>query len=182
MHWAISEASLDDVDGLALIGGATFLETFAGTLDGAAIVAHCRHAHSADAYRAFLESGYQAWLARLAPGGAPIGFALLGPADLPGAAEDGSDLELKRIYVLSRFHGKGPGRALMECAVMQAAARRAHRVLLGVYKHNDRALHFYQKNGFAQIAERRFRVDDRDYEDVVLAKPLRAKRSPAPKP
>jgi len=174
MDWSIGEASLDDVESLALIGSATFLETFAGTLDGAAIVAHCRRAHSAAAYRTFLEGGYQVWLAKISPGDAPIGFALLGPADLPGAATDGSDLELKRIYVLSRFHGNGPGRALMEQAVARAAERRARRVLLGVYKHNGRALHFYRKNGFVQIAERRFRVGDRDYDDIVLAKPLQA--------
>lgn len=172
MDWTIGEASADDADRLALIGSATFLETFAGILDGSAIIAHCQREHGEAAYRRFLGAGYQAWLATVAPGNAPIGFALLGPADLPGAAEDGSDLELKRIYVLSRFHGGGPGKALMQRAVEQAAERRAQRVLLGVYRHNERAIRFYQKNGFAQIAERRFRVGDRDYEDIVLAKPL----------
>ena len=174
MDWTIEEASADDADRLALIGAATFLETFAGILDGSAIIAHCQREHSAAAYRRFRECGYQAWLAAVTPGNAPIGFALLGPADIPGAAEDGSDLELKRIYVLSRFHGGGPGKALMQHAIEQARARRARRVLLGVYRHNERAIQFYQKNGFAQIAERRFRVGDRDYEDIVLAKPLGA--------
>lgn len=172
MNWTIGEAFAEDADRLALIGSATFLETFAGILDGSAVVAHCRQEHSAAAYRRFLECGYQAWLATVAPGEGPIGLALLGPADIPGAAEDGSDLELKRIYVLSRFHGGGPGKALMQRAVERAAERGARRVLLGVYRHNERAIRFYQKNGFAQIAERRFRVGDRDYEDIVLARPL----------
>jgi ribosomal protein S18 acetylase RimI-like enzyme len=174
MNWTVRKASLDDADRLALIGSATFLETFAGILDGSAIVAHCQREHSADAYRGFLGSGYQGWLAIVTPGDAPVGFALLGPADLPGAATDGSDLELKRIYVLSRFHGGGPGKTLMERAVEEAARQKARRVLLGVYKHNDRAIRFYRKNGFSQIAERRFRVGDRDYEDIVLAKALSA--------
>src|SRR5689334_20349713 len=147
MNWTVRKASLDDADRLALIGSATFLETFAGILDGSAIVAHCQREHSVDAYRRFLASGYQAWLAIVTPADAPVGFALLGPADLPGAATDGSDLELKRIYVLSRFHGGGPGRTLMERAVEEAGRQKARRVLLGVYKHNDRAIRFYRKNG-----------------------------------
>jgi len=172
MDWTIRDATIADADRLALIGGATFLETFAGTLDGAAIIAHCQREHSAATYQRFLEGDYQAWLAVVSPGDAPIGFALLGPPNLPGAIEDGSDLELKRIYVLSRFHGDGPGRALMKLAVEQAARKGARRLLLGVYKHNERALRFYRKNGFDQVGERRFRVGEREYEDIVLAKPL----------
>jgi len=174
MDWTIEEASAEDADRLALIGAATFLETFAGILDGSAIVAHCQREHSAAGYRRFLDGGYQAWLATVTPDKAPIGFALLGPAEIPGAAEDASDLELKRIYVLSRFHGGGPGKALMQRAVERAAERGARRVLLGVYRHNERAIRFYQKNGFAQIAKRCFRVGDREYEDIVLAKPVGA--------
>ena len=172
MDWTIREASLNDADRLALIGAATFLETFAGILDGSAIVAHCQREHSPDAYRRYLESGARAWLATLPPGDAPIGFALLGAADLPGHAADGSDLELKRIYVLSRFHGRGPGKTLMQRAIDQAAQSGARRLLLGVYAHNDRAIGFYRKSGFSQIADRRFRVGHRDYEDIVLARTL----------
>lgn len=170
MEWTIREASLGDIDGLALIGGATFLETFAGILDGAAIVAHCQREHSSTAYQRLMDTGYRAWLAVAPPGDAPIGFALLGPPNLPGAADN--DLELKRIYVLSRFHGGGLGRALMQRAIDEAARFGARRLLLGVYRHNERALRFYGKNGFAQIGDRRFQVGDRDYEDIVLAKPL----------
>ncbi len=36
-----------DAETLALVGAATFLQTFAGVLDGAAVVAHCAAAHSA---------------------------------------------------------------------------------------------------------------------------------------
>ena len=43
--WTIREAGADDAAALALIGAATFLETFAGILDGDAIVAHCAAKH-----------------------------------------------------------------------------------------------------------------------------------------
>lgn len=173
MTWKICEASSTDADRLALIGAATFLETFAGVLDGDAIVAHCLREHSSAAYRGYLAEGALAWIGEVGPGRAPVGFALLGRADLPGAAKDGTDLELKRIYALFRFHGGGLGQALLRRAVERARVSGAERLLLGVYAGNTRALAFYKKNGFSKLADRRFQVGEQDYEDVVLAKALR---------
>ncbi len=170
MDWTVRPAAAADAGALALVGGATFLETFAGVLDGDAILAHVVREHTPEAYRRHLGSDSVAWLAEVAPGGAPVGFALLAPADLPGAQPD--DLELKRIYTLARFHGTGVGQALMAQAVACAAERRSRRLLLGVYAGNERAQAFYRKHGFARIAERQFRVGDRLYDDIIFARPL----------
>lgn len=174
MTWTLRRAVAHDVDRLALVGAATFLETFAGILDGDAIVAHCQKEHSPAAYRRYLDDGGQAWLVEAAIGGAPVGFALVGNPNLPGASSDGTDLELKRIYTLSRFHGGGVGGALMQEAVSHAERAGFRRLLLGVYIGNARARAFYARMGFSQIGERTFRVGDRDYDDVVLARPLNA--------
>ncbi|HEV2597192.1 N-acetyltransferase [Sphingopyxis sp.] len=168
--WTIREAGADDASALALIGAATFLETFAGILDGDAIVGHCAAQHSEAAYRTLLAGGARAWLAEAQPGGAPIGFALVGKPDL-AASLDG-DIELKRIYSLSRFHGSGLGAALMKEAL--EAARGYRRLLLGVYARNERALAFYRKQGFADLGTRRFNVGGKLYDDLVLARPLAA--------
>jgi len=169
-EWTIREAGSDDAAALALIGAATFLETFAGILDGDAIVGHCDAQHSEAAYRAYLAAGARAWLAEARPGGAPIGFALVGRPDLAAARE--GDIELKRIYSLSRFHGSGLGAGLMKQAL--AAASGHDRLLLGVFARNDRALAFYRKQGFADIGVRQFDVGGTLYDDLVLARPLAA--------
>ncbi len=166
--WTIREAGEGDAAALALIGAATFLETFAGIIDGAAILGHCAAQHSEAAYRSYMAAGARAWLAEAQPGDAPIGFALVARPDL--AAAEAGDIELKRIYSLSRFHGTGLGAALMERAV--AAAEGHRRLLLGVYARNDRALAFYRKQGFADIGTRRFDVGGNLYDDRVLARPL----------
>jgi GNAT superfamily N-acetyltransferase len=170
--WEVREARLEDASRLALVGAATFLETFAGILDGSAIVAHCDAEHSAAAYSRYLGAGCKAWLAETREGSAPAGFALLGSSSLPGTDPDGADLELKRIYSLSRFHGTGLGGALMAEALAYASREGAQRLLLGVYAGNERAMAFYKKQGFSRIADRRFRVGSRDYDDVVFAKIL----------
>lgn len=168
--WRIRSAGAQDSDRLALVGAATFLETFAGILDGAAIVAHCAREHVPAAYEAYLGNGAVAWLGETETGTGPVGYALVAAATLPGA--EPGDLELKRIYVLSRFHGSGLGRALMDVAIGHARRAGAPRLLLGVYKDNERALAFYARNGFVRAGERLFQVGDRHYEDLVLARPL----------
>ena len=166
--WRLREAGPADVETLALIGAATFLETFAGILDREAIVGHCAAQHSAARYAAYFADGARAWLAEAETGGAPIGFALVGKPDLD-AAQPG-DIELKRIYTLSRFHGSGLGGALMAAAV--DAAQGHERLLLGVYARNLRAISFYHKQGFADIGTRQFNVGGKLYDDRVLARPL----------
>jgi ribosomal protein S18 acetylase RimI-like enzyme len=170
----IRQATTSDADALALVAKATFLETFAGVLEGADIVAHCADEHTATRYTAWLATPDAAlWLAEIAPGAAPVGYALLSRPDLPVADPRPTDYELKRIYVLSRFHGTGVGGALLEAVSAAAKARGGKRLLLGVYAGNARALAFYGRQGFRAVAERQFQVGARTYDDRVLALELR---------
>lgn len=57
-------------------------------------------------------------------------------------------LELKRIYVLKEFHGKGIARILMEFILSYAHVKKYEVVWLGVWEHNLRAQKFYEKYGF----------------------------------
>ena len=166
--WQVRQAEAGDVAALSLVGTATFLETFAGVLPGPAIVAHCARSYAPEAFAAYLAKGSRAWIAEAVPGDAPVGFAQLTAPDLPGA-QDG-DVELKRIYLLSRFHGTGVGAALMAAAVAGAAGHK--RLLLGVYARNARAIAFYRKQGFEPIGERQFDVGGQLFDDVVLARAL----------
>ncbi|WP_309623766.1 GNAT family N-acetyltransferase [Novosphingobium sp.] len=170
--WNIREADAADAEALALVGAATFLEAFADVIEGKDIVAHCAKAHSAQVYRDYLATGSIAWLAETALG-APIGYALNSAPDLPGMAV--GDRELKRIYVLSRWHGSGLAAALMAQSLQEASDH--DRLLLGVYRHNHRARAFYAKHGFVTIAERMFRVGETDHHDLVLARLLTATES-----
>ncbi|PNQ77665.1 GNAT family N-acetyltransferase [Erythrobacter sp. SAORIC-644] len=162
----IREAGAADAGRLSLVADATFLETFAGMISGEALVAHCERAHAPDYLRQLLAAGAKAWLAEL--DAAPIGYALVNRPELD-AAEPG-DIELKKIYLLSRFHGSGIAGRLFEAALAGAAGH--DRLLLGVKQDNERAIGFYRKQGFEQIATRRFDVGGTFYDDVVLARAL----------
>lgn len=166
----IRRAHADDAGALALAGAATFLETFAGILHGRDIVEHCRVQHAPQVYQDWLaDPSTASWLAETVERDAPVGYAVIAPAKLPVADLSEDDLELKRIYLLSRFHGGGVGRELMRHAVVEARERGARRLLLGVYAGNERALGFYARHGFRRIGERHFQVGGTSYGDAVLA-------------
>lgn len=161
-----------DAAALALAGQATFLESYATDLPGADIVAHCLIEHSESRYAAWLgDPAYRLWLAEVAGPRVVVGYAVLAPADLPVPLEP-SDLELKRIYLLSRFQGLGVGARLMAAAVEAAKVSGAGRLLLGVYGGNTAAMAFYARQGFAVVGERQFQVGANTYDDLVLARTL----------
>ncbi|MDB5471117.1 MAG: family N-acetyltransferase [Caulobacter sp.] len=161
-----------DAARLAIIGQATFLQTYAGIVDGGDILLHGSKTHGEAAYAALLaDPQVDLFLATLPPGEAPVGFAMLSPPDLPVETGPG-DLELRRIYALHRFHGEGLGPRLMAAVLERARARGARRLLLGAYGENHRAIAFYAKHGFTQVGTRVFHVGENFYDDVVLAAEL----------
>jgi GNAT superfamily N-acetyltransferase len=160
-----------DERGMALVGKATFLETYAGVLDAPDILDHCEVEQGEPRYAAWLKTpGYRSWIAEV-EGGAPVGYAVMGPPDLP-IETTVKDMELKRLYLLHSVHGTGLGRRLMHAVVEAATAVGARRLLLGVHNGNARALAFYARQGFGHAGRKPFQVGSRIYDDLVLARPL----------
>ena len=180
IRYQLRECAPGDEEALALVGAASFLEAFAGTLHGSAILGHCRKQHSAERYREWLNSpeAFAAMAEVAGPDGeaaeataAPVGYAVLCPPDLPVPLAP-HDIELKRIYLLHRFQKLGIGTALMDWAVAKARSAGKRRMLLGVYGKNEPALAYYARCGFRQTGQRRFQVGDQVYDDAILARDL----------
>ena len=165
----ITIAAQKDVRALAQIGAATFLEAFVTEIDGEAIINHCETQHSYETYAKYLAAPEsRAWIARYSETSVPIGYALNCKPELDEVAPKDGDIELKRIYVFSRFHASGAGRALMDASIKHALERRAPRLLLGTYEDNHRAVAFYKKYGFETIGTRRFFVGGVYYDDIIM--------------
>ena len=79
------------------------------------------------------------------------------------------DVELKRIYVLNRFHGAGLGAKSMTTAMESAASDSFTRILLGVFGVNSRAITLYARQGYVEAGVQKFRVGANEYDDLVLA-------------
>jgi len=115
------------------------------------------------------DPGSHAWLAEVGPGLAPVGYLVLTKPDLPLPDLGPGDLEVKRIYLLSRFQGGGIGRNLMRAAEAVARGAGVRRLLLGVYSGNAAAIAFYRRLGYVQAGERSFQVGATTYHDLVFA-------------
>ena len=160
---------------LSLVGQAAFLEAFAGVLDGQDILGHCARQHSNEKYAGWLsDRASTVWIAEIAPGQAPVGFLLLTTPDLPLADVTPTDAEIKRVYLLHRFQGSGLGARLMAEAQAEAKIRGLRRLLLGVYAHNVAAIKFYEKLGYRRVGERKFKVGENTYDDLLLGLTLTA--------
>ena len=170
----LRRATLGDENALSVVGAATFLESFIHDIPGPDLVKHCQVQHALEIYRSYLSAEdprYACWLVEYLHTGAPIGYAVTCPPDLPiDSAAD--DIELKRIYIFSKFHGSGAGKLLGDAADAHGRALGCKRMLLGTYEGNERAIAFYTREGYTTIGTRQFQVGDRVFDDIVMAKSL----------
>lgn len=156
-----------DEQALAMVGQATFLESLAGYVSGADILAHCQYLHSPLVYSQWLHQPEMSiWLAETQPGAAPVGYLVMGPAedDHPDGA-----VRIRRVYLLHRFQGMKIGRRLMDAALAQARIRAARRAVLHVYIKNLGGLAFHHRYGFSIAGARNYRVNGVDYDNHIMA-------------
>jgi RimJ/RimL family protein N-acetyltransferase len=106
--------------------------------------------------------------------GAPAGFLILG-----GLGTDDRSVELKRLVIAEP--GRGLGRRTLHLLKRVAFGRLgAHRLWLDVMRHNERARHLYESEGFAAEGTLReaILVGGR-FRDLVLMSVLEHEHRPA---
>ncbi len=77
-------------------------------------------------------------------------------------------LEIERIYVLKKYHGKNIGFALYEKAIEIAKSRNVEFIWLGVWEKNLRAIQFYKKIGFLEFSKHIFKLGDDVQVDIMM--------------
>lgn len=166
----LRRAIAGDQGKLSLIGAATFLESFANDHDGDQVVRFVANDHSIEAYAiALADPAKRHWLVEEAVG-APVGYAMALPATLPGT-DAATDFELKRIYLLSKWHGGGWGAKLYQAVEDEARDAGARRLVLSVYMENVAAQRFYRERGFEEVGRWPYPGFDTS-EDYIYAKAL----------
>lgn len=154
---------------LSLLGGATFLESYAHMLPVSDVLSHVAHQHSPDVYGRWLnDAASRCWLLEFAAGQAPVGYAVVTRPDLPLPDVGAQDLEIRRIYLLHKYQRAGLGVRLMRAVTEHARDAGCRRLLLGVYSRNAAALAFYERQSFTRVGTRQFRVGANDYFDYIL--------------
>ena len=85
---------------------------------------------------------------------------------------DELSLEIERIYVAEAFQKKGVGKFLLEHAINSARQKQKKYIWLGVWEKNERALRFYEQNGFYRIGTHCFILGKDRQTDHIMRKDL----------
>jgi GNAT superfamily N-acetyltransferase len=81
--------------------------------------------------------------------------------------------ELNKLYILEWFCGKGIGARLMELAEQEVKQRGIELMWLWVLESNERAVSFYQRQGYEWIGNAPFQMEVNSYDNKVMLKRLR---------
>ena len=148
MEVNIRRITNDDVPVLSVLAKQSFYDTFTGTCTEEDMRSFLEAYFNEKKLAAEVkESGNFFFFAEI--GGVPVAY-LQFMEDYTGfpLMKKWKALELKRIYVLKEYYGKGIAQQLMDHILNYAKERNYEVVWLGVWEHNVRAQKFYEKYGF----------------------------------
>jgi GNAT superfamily N-acetyltransferase len=170
---AYRDAGPADAPLLAELSRRTFVETFGHLYREEDLEPFLGQLSEASLRRELETPGFQVRLAEA--DGEPAGFAKLGPLALP-VDPRGHAVELRQLYLLEPWQGRGIARAMMDWTLDEARGRRADEIYLSVWTGNHRARRFYAGYGFAFVAPYAFMVGDQADEDEIWRLRLRDPR------
>ncbi len=169
----IREATIDDAELLALLGSETFWDTYRRTtqLDRTYIRAYMSEAFTVTKITTELKDANTKFL--LAEiNKKPVGYSKVVFDKFHESLKGKKPMEISRIYLERSFWGKGYGLQLLEACFDQARDHDCDSVWLGVWRHNERAIRFYEKNGFEIVGIMEFNLASSLQKDHVMEKKL----------
>ncbi|WP_336962779.1 N-acetyltransferase [Chryseobacterium contaminans] len=100
----------------------------------------------------------------------PIGYAKLKVHSPTEFIDSSAGSQLQKIYVLKEFLDKKAGKALMDELMTSFENSDQQYLWLSVLNSNERALQFYDKNGFSKVGEHQFSIGKEDFDFFALSK------------
>ena len=167
----IRKARPTDAGALAVLAEQTFRETFGMANSQEDMDTHCA-ANFGNALQ-LAEIGDPDWTTLVAEdAGSLIGYGQLRWSPAPACVAGARPVEVYRLYVDSRWHGRGIASMLMSALLQQANEGDADTVWLGVWESNPRAIAYYRKSGFREVGEHRFMLGSDPQRDMVMSRRL----------
>lgn len=162
-----------DGPALAAMARRCFAETFGHRYDTRDLENFLDAAYGPDGLLAELKDPQVDFRVALA-GKEIVAYAKVSPLNAPAGNPQPGALELRQIYVLKPWQGKGVAKSLMEWALERARIRRSPEIYLTVFDDNHRAKRFYARNGFVDVGGCLFRCGTSVEDDRIWRRPLAA--------
>lgn len=168
----IRRAGPGDAAALAELAARVFGATFAASNDPDDLAEYLAGTFGAERQRAEIAAPGASTLLAFAGADGPVGFAQLRDGPPPDCVATPGPVEIWRFYVDHAWHGRGLAGRLMRAALDDVAARGGGSAWLGVWEHNERAIAFYRKWGFADVGSHEFRLGSDVQTDRIMARAL----------
>jgi GNAT superfamily N-acetyltransferase len=163
-------AGTDDAPALSRLGAETFTETFGHLYDPGDLAAFLVN-HDEANWRQELADPEFAVLLAIDDNGQAVGYAKVGPPHLPFEPR-GQAVELRQLYLLAPFQGRGLADQMMQWVIDEAERRGGNDLYLSVFTENHKARKFYERWGFVAEGRYAFMVGSHADEDIVMRRPL----------
>ncbi len=171
MNITIRRGNPADASLLADFAAGTFRETYAAQNRPEDMALHIGRAYGLSQQGAELANPEMSTLLAEVDG-QQAGYAQLRASTVPECVRGVRPLELWRFYVAAQWHGLGVAYALMKSVELEARAREADTVWLGVWEQNERARAFYRKCGFADVGSQVFMLGTDPQADRLMVRLL----------
>lgn len=159
--------TLSDIEQLQKIGRDTFYETFSGDNSDENMSKYLEEGFSLAKLKKELENkNSEFYFATI--DNKVIGYLKINFGNSQTELQDENAVEIERIYVLKEYHGKQVGQMLYDKAISLAIQKKADYVWLGVWEENQRAIHFYRKNGFVAFDKHIFKLGEDEQTDIMM--------------
>ncbi len=170
-NYTIREIIPADVDMLRHLSIDTFCETYAIYNTDEDMELHVDgHFNRQQLLNEIMDESCYFFVAEL--GNIPAGYIKLRTSEKPAELEGCKHIELERIYALKQYQGTGLGKLLIDKCVNFAVENNYEVLWLGVWKRNEKALHFYTKSGFTFFGEQVFTLGADVQVDWLMKKML----------
>ncbi|MFC4816729.1 MULTISPECIES: GNAT family N-acetyltransferase [unclassified Flavobacterium] len=167
MDITIRKITVGDLQDLQEIGKRTFQETFASENSEEDMKNYLETSFANEKIMAELEDeNSEFYFVELEE--KAIGYLKVNSGSSQTEIKSEDALEIERIYVLKEFHGKKAGQILFDKAIQIARANNKKYVWLGVWEENQRAIRFYEKNGFVAFDKHIFKLGTDEQTDIMM--------------
>jgi diamine N-acetyltransferase len=166
-------ATLEDVPALAALGRESFTHAFGHLYRPEDLAAFLAEVHDEPVVAGEISGSECRHALAVDADGSLLGYCKLRyPSKLGEHSLATDPLELGQLYCAGHATGRGIGAALMDWALQQAKLGGHDAILLSVYCDNTGAQRFYERYGFAKIADIHFRVGNQIDDEYLFEKRL----------
>jgi ribosomal protein S18 acetylase RimI-like enzyme len=97
-----------------------------------------------------------------------LAYLKINEADAQTEQRQEASLEIERIYVRKTNQRKGVGQFLLDFSIQATKEKGFKLIWLGVWEHNQKAIQFYEKNGFNFFGRHSFFLGQDEQTDLLM--------------